>query len=70
MSHSFAGCASMARFTFPTSARRTISQCWAPSGDWRTYWLFPFVSKENSLEHLDRASHRGAPLHSGADQAA
>ena len=25
--HSFAGCASMARFTFPTSARRTISRC-------------------------------------------
>ena len=30
MSHSFAGCASMARSTFPTSARRTISQCWVP----------------------------------------
>ena len=28
MSHTFAGCASTARFTFPTSARRTISQCW------------------------------------------
>ena len=26
MSHNFAGCASMARSTFPTSARRTISQ--------------------------------------------
>ena len=26
MSHSFAGCASMARSTFPTSARRTIFQ--------------------------------------------
>ena len=26
MSHSFAGCASTARSTFPTSARRTISQ--------------------------------------------
>ena len=31
MSHSFAGCASMARSTFPTSARRTISQRWVPS---------------------------------------
>ena len=30
MSHSFAGCASMARSTFPTSARRTISRCWVP----------------------------------------
>ena len=28
MSHSIAGCASMARSTFPTSARRTIFQCW------------------------------------------
>ena len=26
MSHSFAGCANMARSTFPTSARRTIFQ--------------------------------------------
>ena len=31
MSHSFAGYASMARFTFPTPARRTISQWWVPS---------------------------------------
>ena len=27
MNHSIAGCASTAHFTFPTSARRTISQC-------------------------------------------
>ena len=32
MSHSFAGCASTARSTFPTSARRMISQCWVPLG--------------------------------------
>ena len=31
MSHSFAGYASMARSTFPTSARRTISQRWVPT---------------------------------------
>ena len=30
MSHSFAGCASMAHSTFPMSARKTISQRWAP----------------------------------------
>ena len=30
MSHSFAGCASMARFIFPISASRTISQGWVP----------------------------------------
>ena len=31
----------MARSTFPTSARRTISQCWVPSGDWRTFLSVP-----------------------------
>ena len=41
MSHSFAGCASMARFTFPTSARRTIFQCWVLGGVWRTYLVVP-----------------------------
>ena len=29
MHHSFAGCASMARFTFPTSARRNEFPTWA-----------------------------------------
>ena len=41
MSHSFAGCASMARFTFPMSARRTISQGWVPSVGWRTFLAVP-----------------------------
>ena len=41
MSHSFAGCASMARSTFPTSARRTISRCWVPLGGWRTFLAVP-----------------------------
>ena len=69
MSHSFAGCASMARFTFPTSARRTISQRGfrrqlphllgrSPSSAGGTHW------------NTERAPHRGAPLHPGADQAA
>ena len=70
MSHSFAGCASTARSTFPTSARRTISQRWVPAATFahlldrspspagRTHWS------------AERASHRGAPLHPGADQAA
>ena len=31
----------MARSTFPTSARRTISQCWVPSASWRTFLLVP-----------------------------
>ena len=41
MSHSFAGCASMARFTFPTSARRTISQRWVPPAASRTFLVVP-----------------------------
>ena len=68
MRHSFAGCASMARSTFPTSARRTISQRWVPAAAGAPSWSFPFVSRGNSLE-TDRTSHRGAPLHPGADQA-
>ena len=31
----------MARFTFPTSARRTIFQRWVPSGDLRTCLAVP-----------------------------
>ena len=34
----------------------------------RTYLSFPFVSRGNSLD-TGRTSHRGAPLHPGADQA-
>ena len=68
MSHGIAGCASMAHSTFPISARRTISNvgfarrlshllvC-SPSSARGTHW------------NADRASHRGAPLHPGADQA-
>ena len=41
MSHSFAGCASMARSTFPTSARRTISQRWVPQAAARTFLVVP-----------------------------
>ena len=50
MSHSFAGCASMARSTFPTSARRTIFQMLGYSAAGAPSCSFPFVSKENSLE--------------------
>ena len=31
----------MARSTFPTSARRTISQCWVSVTDWRTFLAVP-----------------------------
>ena len=69
MSHSFAGCASMARSIFPTSAPRMIFQRWfrrrvshllgrSPSPAGGTHWS------------AERTSLRGAPLHPGADQAA
>ena len=69
MSHGFAGCASTARSTFPTCARRTISESWvdrrlahllgrSPSSARGTHWS------------TGRTSHRGAPLHPCADQAA
>ena len=41
MSHSFAGCASMARSTFPMSTRRTISQCWVSASGYRTFLSVP-----------------------------
>ena len=41
MSHGFAGCASTARSTFPTSARRTISQRWVPTAACRTFLAVP-----------------------------
>ena len=40
MSHSFAGCASMARFTFPTPVRRTISNGGLPAAS-RTFLVVP-----------------------------
>ena len=50
MSRIFAGCASMAHSTFPTSVRRTISQRgFLPAR--AHFWSFPFVSRGNSLEH-------------------
>ena len=68
MSHRFAGCASMARSTFPTSARRTISQRWVPV---RLAHLLGRSPSSAGGTHwsTDRTSHRGAPLHPGADQA-
>ena len=41
MSHSFAGCANMARFTFPTPARRPISRSLGSFGGWRTLLVVP-----------------------------
>ena len=53
MIYNFAGCASTARFTFPTLTSRTTFQSWAPSVEWRSnFWPFPFDSRRNSLERL------------------
>ena len=41
MSHSFAGCVSTARSTFPMFARRTIFHWWVPQATARTYLLVP-----------------------------
>ena len=51
MSHGIAGCASMARSTFRTSARKAISRRSGSGADFRTYLVVPcFVSRGNSLE--------------------
>ena len=52
MSHSIAGYASMARFTFLTSARRTISQCWVPAATFAPFWALLFVSREEFIGML------------------
>ena len=63
MSHNFAGCASMARSTFPTFARRTISR------DWGSVWrLAHLLSRSSSSARgtywiAERTSHRGASFH-------
>src|SRR5262249_55584275 len=49
MNHRFAGFASMARFTFPTSTRRSISQRWVPVPARAPFYSFPFVSKGTLL---------------------
>jgi hypothetical protein len=50
MRHNFSGCASMARFTFPTCASGTISKS-GLSAAGAPCCLFPLVSRENSWEH-------------------
>ena len=52
MSHSFAGCASTARSTFPTSVRRTISQD-RFRRQLRTFLAVPLRQQGNSLEALN-----------------
>ena len=44
--HGFVGCASMARFTSPTSVRRMISQLWGGAFGARS-WAFPCGSSGN-----------------------
>ena len=53
MSHSFAGCASMARFTFPTSARRTNFQCWVPSAAGARFLAVPLRQQGELIGDLN-----------------
>ena len=43
---------------------------WVPPAARAPSCLFPFASRGNSLGYSERTSHRGAPLHPGADQTA
>ena len=52
MSHMFAGCASMARSTFPTSVRRTISQWWFRVGS-RTFLIVPLRQQRELIGTLN-----------------
>ena len=61
MNHGFAGCASMARSTFPTSAQNDFRiRC--PSAGLRTFLAVPLRSRGTSLD-TGRTSHGSAPLH-------
>ena len=51
------------------SARRTISQRWVSAG-WRTWLAVPLRQQGEFIGIAGRTSHRSAPLHPGADQAA
>ena len=70
MRHSFAGCASMARSTFPTSVRSSndFPTLGSDSGS-RTFLVVPLRQQGELIGALTATSHRGAPLHPGADQA-
>ena len=70
MSHGIAGCASMARSTFPMSrAQNDFPRLGSAGG---SAHLFSRSASPAGGTHwnTDRTSHRGAPLHPGADQAA
>ena len=67
--HSFAGCASMARSTFPTSARKTNFQMLGSAGNFSHLLSRSPSSARGTYWSTERTSHRGTPLHPGADQA-
>ena len=64
----FAGCASMARFTFPSPPCRTIFRCWVPSLASAPFWPLP-LRQQGELMETDRTSQRSASFHPGANQA-
>ena len=52
MNHGITGCASTARSTFPTSARRTISQWWVPPAAARTFLVVPLRQQGELIGEL------------------
>ena len=62
MSHSIAGCASMARSISRTHARRMISQRRVPSAARARGYAFPFARRENLLGHWARVARKCARL--------
>ena len=51
MNHDFAGCASMARSTFPTLSEQNDFPMLGSSAGRARFYSFPFVSRGKSLEH-------------------
>ena len=64
------GCASTERFTFPTAARKTISQRWVPQQLTAPLLAVPLRQQGELIGMLIARRIRSAPLHPGADQTA
>ena len=60
----------MARSTFPTLRAQNDFPMMGSVGGWRTFLAVPLRQQGELIGVLERTSHRGAPLHPGADQAA
>ena len=67
MIHIIAGCVTMAHSTFPTSASKFPGVRLTSAA--RTFLAVPLRQQGQLVGRNDRAAHRGASLHPGADQA-